>query len=147
MPQGSRTGAEKVMFYWMLSNVNLLYVGLKVLILLDLSTLSRFWTQFEAWLSMQMATECGLEPAAEAVRRCEIIPIHNATDVNKNQLIDMWAKATPEQARDVLAKPDVQVTNQSDKDTQLNKLAVLNADVKRAFTATHTPLSRMTTGV
>ena len=45
MPQGTRTAAEKVDFDWMLANVNLLYVGLRVLILLDLSTLSRFWTQ------------------------------------------------------------------------------------------------------
>ena len=83
MPQGTRTAAEKVMFDWMLANVNLLYVGLNVLILLDLSTLSRFWTQFEAWLSMQMATVRGLEPAPEAARRCEIIPIHNANDAIK----------------------------------------------------------------
>ena len=88
MPQGTRTAAEKVMFDWMLANVNLLYVGLNVLILLDLSTLSRFWTQFEAWLSMQMATVRGLEPAPEAARRCEIIPIHNTNDAIKQQLIE-----------------------------------------------------------
>ncbi len=46
MPQGDRTDAEKLSFGWMLSNVNLLYLGLSVLILQDLSTLSRFWTQY-----------------------------------------------------------------------------------------------------
>ena len=137
MPQGTRTAAEKVMFDWMLANVNLLYVGLNVLILLDLSTLSRFWTQFEAWLSMQMATVRGLEPAPEAARRCEIIPIHNANDAIKQQLIEMWSMRTPEEARAVLARPDVQVTTQMDKTIQLRKLTQLNEYVKTHFASTH----------
>ena len=54
MPQGKqRTLAEKVRFKHMLGNVNLLYLGCQVLALIDISYLSRFWTQFEAWLSMQ----------------------------------------------------------------------------------------------
>lgn len=36
-----------------LRTVNLLYLGTRVLVLADISYLSRFWTQFEAWLSMQ----------------------------------------------------------------------------------------------
>ena len=43
MPQGERTPAEKVDFQHMLSNINLLYLGCHVLVLLDLSYLSRFW--------------------------------------------------------------------------------------------------------
>ena len=43
MPQGERTPAEKVNFQHMLSNINLLYLGCHVLVLLDLSYLSRFW--------------------------------------------------------------------------------------------------------
>ena len=46
MPQGARSDAEKLSFDWMLSNVNLLYLGLSVLILQDVSTRSRFWTQY-----------------------------------------------------------------------------------------------------
>ena len=91
MPQGERTPAEKVNFQHMLSNINLLYLGCHVLVLLDLSYLSRFWvcsaesktsklspppyansshlvltrlvgqTQFEAWTSMQTTTEGGLK--------------------------------------------------------------------------------------
>ena len=41
MPQGKRTLAEKVRFKWMLQNVNLLYLGCRVIILLDLSYVSR----------------------------------------------------------------------------------------------------------
>lgn len=43
MPQGDRSPAEKAQFLWMLENVNSLYLGCCVLILLDLSYLSRFW--------------------------------------------------------------------------------------------------------
>ena len=45
MPQGERTPAEKVNFQHMLSNINLLYLGCHVLVLLDLSYLSRFWVR------------------------------------------------------------------------------------------------------
>ena len=45
MPQGERTAAEKVLFKHMLVNINILYLGMGVLILLDLSYVSRFWTQ------------------------------------------------------------------------------------------------------
>ena len=43
MPQGERTPAEKVWFKHMLVNINILYLGMGVLILLDLSYVSRFW--------------------------------------------------------------------------------------------------------
>ena len=45
MPQGKRTPAEKVDFQHMLSHINLLYLGCSVLVLLDLSYLSRFWVR------------------------------------------------------------------------------------------------------
>ena len=40
---GKRTETEKMEFDWMLQNARLLYLGCTVLILLDLSYLSRFW--------------------------------------------------------------------------------------------------------
>ena len=42
MPQGERTLAQKARFLWMLKNVNLLYLGCSVLLLVDISYLSRF---------------------------------------------------------------------------------------------------------
>ena len=64
MPQGGdRSAEEKADFKLMLMNVNLLYLGSSVLVLQELSYLSRFWTQFEAWLSMQLASPEGLGPA------------------------------------------------------------------------------------
>ena len=44
MPQGKRTPAELERFKWRLRNVNLLYLGSSVLVLVDMSYLSRFWT-------------------------------------------------------------------------------------------------------
>ena len=43
IPQGQRTAAEKVQFSHMLMHANFLYLGTRVLILLDLSYISRFW--------------------------------------------------------------------------------------------------------
>ena len=45
LPQGDLTPEEKAEFVRMLREINLLYLGSTVLILLDLSYLSRFWTQ------------------------------------------------------------------------------------------------------
>jgi hypothetical protein len=46
MPQGAeKTAAERVRFRWMLQSVNLLYLGCSVLILMDISYLSRFWVR------------------------------------------------------------------------------------------------------
>jgi hypothetical protein len=53
MPQKmgrERTRADDVLFKWMLWNVSQLFVRCSVLILLDRSYMSRFWTQFEAWV-------------------------------------------------------------------------------------------------
>lgn len=44
MPQGKdKTEADKIFFDHMLQNVNLLYLGCRVLALIDISYLSRFW--------------------------------------------------------------------------------------------------------
>jgi hypothetical protein len=46
----------------------------------------------------------------------------------------MWAGMTAKSAHDVLGKPDVVVTNQSDKDTQLPKLLQLDRIVAECMT-------------
>ena len=112
----------------------MLYLGTTVLILLDLSYVSRFWTQFEAWLSMQFATPDGLKPAVgTANARHHIVPIQNAAaqaDMFKQMLINQWAAKTPLQAYEFLSKPDVTVTNKSDKEGQRAITAEEKADFK-----------------
>ena len=80
----------------MLKNVNLLYLGCSVLCLIDISYLSRFWTQFEAWLSMQAADSTGLHPAPKGRQRHTFKCIHNATKGNEDEkLRQMWATRKP----------------------------------------------------
>ena len=117
----------------------MLYLGTTVLILFDLSYLSRFWTQFEAWLSMQFATPNGLKSAVGTQNaRYHIVCIQNAAaqaDTFAKVLTEQWATKTPQQAFDFLSKPDVTVTNQSDKEGQLPKIMALDATVQAAFEA------------
>ena len=122
MPQGGRSPAEKVRFKYMLQNVNLCYLGMRVLVLADISYLSRFWTQFEAWLSFQQCTEDGLLPAPAGKSRSTTVPTLNGTDAMTAHVEKMWAGRTPQQAHDLLRLPDVTVTNTKDKTTVLRKL-------------------------
>jgi hypothetical protein len=84
--------------------------------------LGRFWTQYEAWLSMQVVDGTSVRPANPEERRCTIATIANANSIIAEGLYAMWVAKTPEQAYDMLSKDDVTVTNQNDKDTQLRKL-------------------------
>ena len=136
MPQGDRTRAQRVWFKRMLSNVNLLYLGLRVLALIDISYLSRFWTQFEAWLSMQEGSSDGLRPAPVSRRRVEMRCLHNATaGTEDKKLQSMWEAVTPSEAHALLSKPDVTVTNLSDKETQLVKVKQLDGEMRAAYSA------------
>jgi len=91
----------------------------------------RSQTQFEAFLSLRTVTANGLESTLEDERRCVIKGIHNAFDNIDKNIIDMWANKTAEEAHEILSKPDVTVTNQSDKDAQLPKLLKLNDFAKK----------------
>ena len=110
---------------------------MRVLILMDISYLSRFWTQFEAWLAMQAATTAGLGPSGRKLRRREtIVCLHNATAGNEDvKLRHMWQQVTPAEAHALLSKPDVTVTNQSDKEGQLEKISLLDDGVRAAWNA------------
>ena len=138
-PRGTRTKEDTTDMKMMLSQVNMLYLGTTVLILLDLSYGSRFWTQFEAWLSMQFATPGGLKPAIGTQNvRHHIVCIQNAAaqaQTHIKLLTDQWADKTPQEAFEFLKKPDVTVTNMSDKEGQLPKIKMLNATVQAAFKA------------
>lgn len=134
MPQGrDKAESEDIEFSVMLPNINLLYLFCSVLILLDSSYMSRFWTQFEAFLSFRKVTANGLDSTSEEERRDTIICIHNANPkYDPPKLRDMWGDKTAEQAYAILEKPDVKVTNLKDKNIQLPKLKKLNEFAKSA---------------
>ena len=94
-------------------------------------------TQFEAWLAMQRATVSGLMPTPlqDLERRCVTKCIHNAQEEHKAGLLKLWASKTVQDAREILAKPDVTVTNQKDKDEQLPKIHLINEQVTKMFAA------------
>ena len=137
LTQGKRTRAETIKFRWMLQNANVLYLGTEVLILLDISYLSRFWTQFEAWLSMQETTSRGLvAAAADKQQRCYIRCIHNATHHESEKLVQMWSTRRPQEAKQVLGRPDVTLTCAGDRFVQFQKIDNLDADVQKALSET-----------
>ena len=101
----------------------------RVLFLADLSYLSRFWTCFEAWLAMQTPSNDGLIASSGENRRWTTVPIYNATDYEAVGLERLWSTRSASQAMEVLRRPDVTVTNESDKHIQLGKLEGLDARV------------------
>ena len=116
------------------SGASLLYLGCTVLLLLDVSFQSRFWTQFEAWLAMQRATVSGLMPTPLKTSSGVRHGIHNAQEEHKRGC-SAGASKTVQDAREILAKPDVTVTNQKDKDEQLPKIHMINEQVTKMFAA------------
>ena len=112
-------------------SANLMYLGTSVLILLDLSFISRFWTQFESWLALQQPTTGGLRRALGTEKRETFVPIYNGTPTAVKLLEEQWEGKSVLEAKAILAKPDVTVTNQSDKEMQLVKLEQLDGLVKQ----------------
>jgi hypothetical protein len=135
MPQGDdRTPKEKAEFDLMLAAIADLYLTARVLILLDGSYASRFWTLTEAWCSMQTVTPEGLRPAKEAECRYTISCIHNATtETTAKGLVDLVSKKTPDEMYRILEKPDVNVTNAKDKETMLPKILEIDRHVVETF--------------
>ena len=73
--------------------------------------MNRFWTQFEAYLSMRSVSAEGLVDSSDALSgRATIRLLHGTPAACKTALVQEWAFKTPEQARVVLAGPDVQVS-------------------------------------
>ena len=160
MPQDTRTQKEKAAFKaeekgakkdtrnkadlgdfkLMLSSVNLLYLGGTVLLIVDMSYLSRFWTQFEAWLSMQKCSAEGLRGATDVAPEEARFRIHANDKGVADLLKNLWLYGengngvTAEAAKERLSKSDVFVTNGSDKIQQLPKMLELDEKVKEFYT-------------
>eukprot|EP00900_Chrysochromulina_parva_P027522 jgi/Chrpa1/9403/Chrysochromulina_OHIO_Genome00013106-RA len=141
-PQKERTPAEEVVFGRTLRFVSLLFLGSSVLILCDRTYTTRFWTLFEAWLSMQMASVDGLVPALREKRRCDIVPIHHANALTVSELETLVAGKSLDQIYATLDSPDVSVTNQKDKGQQLAKLLALDSQVRQVVRGSALPSTR-----
>jgi hypothetical protein len=127
----SRTPEEEAEFTLMLPAITDLYLTARVLILLDGSYASRFWTLMEAWCAMQQATSEGLRPATDSEARYSIVCIHNASDeFAKPNLIALLSRRTPDEMHKILGAPDVNVTNAKDKVTMLPVVQKTDSRVK-----------------
>ena len=95
---------------------------------------------------MQFATPNGLKSAIGTMNaRHHIVAIQNAAaqaELFTKMLVDQWSTKTPLEAYNFLSKPDVTVTNQSDKDGQLPKIKGLNETVQQAFGSIDEELSQ-----
>ena len=140
VPGHPQTEGDVRAFKHMLSHADLLYLGASVLVLLDRSYMSRFWTQFEAWLAArEVRGKRGLDNARSGHARWTIALLYGCPPQSAAALVHEWARVTPDEAHAKLSKPDVSVTNQSDKVEQLNKLRKLVATIN-AVSYTHLTL-------
>ena len=65
---------------------------------------------------MQDASTAGLATAPADKCRYTIVPLHNANTMLSKMLIEMWTGKSAQEAHNILAAPDVLVTNESDKE-------------------------------
>ena len=135
-PDGAadRTAEEDERFSWQLKNCNLLYLGSTVISLIDLAYQSRFWTTYELWLGIQVVdTKTGfVSPRSLAnMERPRLITycVHSATPEIVDAVVNKWMKLRMDEAYDTLSKPDVVVTNQSDKTNSLSRLKELRENI------------------
>ena len=138
-----RTLAEQASFDWMLRHSNLLYLGCSVIVLIDLSYQSRFWPQFELWLSLRGVSDGTLGPSTERTQRAHALPIHSATTELTTSLIEFWRLKSPVEAHRVLRAKDVRVTNNKDKETMLPKIEAITEEARRALTAKKRELTQL----
>jgi ribosomal protein L13E len=134
--QDDRTPAEKAEFDLMLKAIADLYLTAKVLILLDTAYRTRFWTTMEGWCAMQQVTSEGVRPAREGESRVTVSCIHNATEKDREALLEMSTK-TPAEMSKFLASPDVFVTNEKDKNTMLPIVGKTDEHVKEMMSGMH----------
>ena len=74
----------------------------------------------EAWSAMKMVSAGGVRTATADERRFAIICIHNADPkFDEPGLIELLATKTPDEMHAILAKPDINITNSSDKEKLL----------------------------
>lgn len=133
LPQGAeRTPQQKAEFSAMLPNINLLYLGGSVLVLMfDETYMMRFWPQLEAWLSFMKGVQTGLVSTPEDELRCTIQCLGDAPPWYANSLKDRWLHCNATKAHRILSEPWVRVTNQSDKHVQLPKIWHLDYMARR----------------
>ena len=129
-----RTPEESEQFQLMLNGIADLYLTARVLILLDNSYVSRFWTMMEAWCSMLTTTVEGVRDSSEEEQRFTIMCIHNAIEeFDRPKLIKKLKSKTPDEVYEILDSPDVNMTSMKDKDLMLPVIKQINQHVQEVM--------------
>ena len=126
---------EKAEMKLMLEAMTFLYASAQVLILLDTQYIGRFWTLTEAWCSMQTAEPRGLRPAADAEKRFSVACIHSADSHLQESLEENREKSNLKMA-EMLAQPDIHVTNAHDKEVILPIMRGMNDTIAQIMKET-----------
>ena len=90
-------------------------------------------TCLEFFLALQTITDSGLQSAEVSEQRLHVKPIQNSSADLCDALEKDWRKRSVHDAFQKLSKGDIQVTNQSDKSTQLAKLRQLDQMMKNPW--------------
>jgi len=136
MPQGERSDVESAYFSVALRQINGLYLGCHVLIMLNLAYQHRFWCLLESFLAMHECSPQGLISARPLGKRYTILPIDAAQKAGgkySKALEQSWATIDVDTAFKILRNPDVNVTCLKDKEEQLDKLQTLEEEVRKIF--------------
>jgi len=134
---------DQLYFKQALQLVNLLYLFLPVLVMLDADYGSRFWCNYESFLATHSfdGKQLVTSGTAHISIACLGSYARNTPKVQQKQkelLVDSWTDATVDEAFDILGGQDIKVTNQSDKDEQLLRLRALETLLQEVFS--HIPV-------
>lgn len=116
-----KTRLEKKYFARALTNINVLYLYMHCIILLDMQYCTRFWCLLEAYLATHTLTPDGIL-FSEDQERYHIIKMYTAEDPLVQQLIHIVDK-TDEEMLTILANDDIMVTNMADKKGMIKKMS------------------------
>lgn len=128
--EGRRTFEEQKEFKMTLANtLSYIYLGCTVFVLFDADYNHRFWPCVEVWMSMRKITQDGLAPASRHNLRAKVYGVGGSEDHPNllEYLCGQWLKKSADEALATLRGNDYLVTNQKDKDLQLQKLRELDA--------------------
>lgn len=131
------TMQEESYFLATLNKLYLLFLGVRVLVVVDQQYIGRFWPCYESWLSLRaIGKYLGLEQAQPWEVRVDFWPTMTCSKSQAEVSKMQWLRKTPEQAFAELSSDDILVTNHKDKQGQLRVLRTLADDCRALWKLT-----------
>lgn len=131
LPQTPRSFEEQDEFESGLASVNMVYLSCKVVKIVNLQYISRFWPQFESWLSFQAVDPQTKSFVADGSRSFEVFTGIARTDETvqkwQSETNRSWGQLNLDKRISQLEHSEVLVTNQADKADQIKKIKDLSS--------------------